>query len=132
MDYPLPDVTPLTKPYWDALQEGRLVFQRCRCGHAQLPPRRECTACLGDGLSWETASGAGQVVSFVVYHTAHHEAFRDRVPYNVAIVALAEGPRLITNVIAPPADLRCDMKVTLAVEREGDFALARFAPVAPV
>jgi uncharacterized OB-fold protein len=128
MDFPLPEVTDLSKPYWEALQEGRLLFQRCRCGHAQLPPRRECTRCLDDTLAWEAASGDGAVVSFVIYHTAHHEAFRDRIPYNVAIVALAEGPRLITNITAPVADLRCDMKVRLAVEREGGFALARFAP----
>jgi len=128
MDMPTPEVTGLTKPYWDGLKDGRLLIQRCRCGHAQLPARRECTACLGDELRWEASSGQGKVVSYVVYHTAHHEAFRDRLPYNVAIVALTEGPRLITNIIASIEALRCDMPVALAIEREGDFALARFAP----
>jgi len=47
MSFPLPEETPLSQPYWHALRQGRLTFQRCRkCRHAWLPPRAECPECL--------------------------------------------------------------------------------------
>jgi hypothetical protein len=128
MDFPLPQVTPLTESYWDALRRGRIAFQACRCGHRWLPAREACPRCLGTDHAWQDGSGRAEVVSWVVYHTAHHDAFKDRVPYNVAIVALEEGPRLITNILAPHDTLRPGMKVVLKVEEEAGFALARFAP----
>ena len=129
-DYPLPEVTELTKPYWDALEQGHLVFQRCgTCAHAWLPVRQECPKCLGPDMNWEKARGTGRIVSWVVYHSAYHEAFKDRLPYVVAIVELDEGPRLITNFIGPREALRGELPVSLVIQREQGFALARFAPL---
>ncbi len=128
-DYPLPEITELTKPYWDALDQGRLSFQRCTCGHAWLPARRECPSCLGATPRWETASGRGRIVSWVIYHSAYHDAFKNRLPYVVALVELDEGPRLISNFLGPRETLRKDLPVSLAIEREQGFALARFAPL---
>src|SRR3712207_3197965 len=88
--------------YWSSLEEGRLRFQRCSaCRNRWLPPRTECPRCWSAEWAWEEASGEGRVVSWVVFHTAFHEAFKDRVPYNVAVVELAEGPRLVTNLVEP-------------------------------
>ena len=129
-DFPLPEANPLTASYWQALAEGRLVFQRCRkCGHAWLPARTECTGCLSDEVGWEQASGRGRIVSWVIYHHAFNKAFRDRLPYNVAVVELEEGPRLITNIVNPAAGLAADRPVQLAVEQEHGIALARFRMV---
>ncbi|MBI3068794.1 MAG: OB-fold domain-containing protein [Betaproteobacteria bacterium] len=129
-DFPLPEITPLTEPYWKALSEGRLTFQRCgSCGAAWLPARAECARCLGDELGWETASGRGRLVSWVVYHHAFHKAFAQRLPYNVAIVELEEGPRLITNIVNPQAGLAVDRPVQLVIEQEHGVALARFRVV---
>ena len=130
MSYPLPEPTPLSQPYWDALREGRLTFQRCRhCGHAWLPPRAECPECLEAAWDWSTAAGKGRVISWVVYHHAYHEAFRDRVPYNVALVELDEGPRLITNIVNPDhgGGIKAERKVQLHIEDEHGVALAKFA-----
>ncbi len=129
MSFPAPQVNEVTAPYWRALDEGRLTFQRCAsCGHAWLPPRIECPRCLASTPRWETASGGATLVSWVVYHHGYHEYFAGRLPYNVAVVELAEGPRLISNVLAPQQALRIDMKLKLAIEREAGVALARFAP----
>lgn len=128
---PTPERTAVSEPYWTGLAEGRLQFQRCaKCGHAWLPPRGECPSCLGDTWSWERASGHGRLISWVVYHIAYHEAFADRLPYNVAIVELTEGPRLITNIVNPTekGGLTADRPVELAIEREHGIALARFRP----
>jgi len=67
-------------------------------------------------------------VSWVVYHKAYHDAFRDRVPYNVAVVELEEGARLITNVAAPNDSLRIGLPVRLRVEEAFGLPLPRFAP----
>ena len=130
MSFPLPEPTPLSQPYWDALKQGRLTFQRCRhCGHAWLPPRAECPQCLEAEWDWTTATGKGRVVSWVVYHHAYHEAFRDRLPYNVALVELDEGPRLITNIVNPDhgGGIKTERPVQLSIEDEHGVALAKFA-----
>jgi uncharacterized OB-fold protein len=130
MSLPLPEPTPLTKPYWDALKRGHLVYQRCRrCRHAWLPPRQDCPDCLYPAWEWTRASGRGRVVSWVVFHHAYHEAFKSRVPYNVALVELEEGPRLLTNIVNAAEGLAAGREVTLTIEEEQGFALARFALV---
>lgn len=130
-DLPLPEITPLNKPWWDGLKEGRLLYPACSCGHRWLPATPECPGCLhADRWSWAEASGDATVESWVVYHTAYHPAFKSRVPYNVALVSLAEGPKLISSVLAPNADLRVSMRLRLKIEQEQDVAVARFEPAA--
>jgi uncharacterized OB-fold protein len=129
---PLPVRDAQNVPYWDALDAGRHTFQRCAaCGNAWLPPRSECPVCLrADRWSWETASGRARLISWVVFHTAFHPAFRSRLPYTVAIVELAEGPRLISNVVGvgDPEALRIDQPLELAIEREDGVAIPRYRP----
>lgn len=126
MDLPQPDINETSRPYWDALREGRLLVQHCRCGNVWLPARRHCPACLSPEVSWQAASGRGRLLSWVVYHQAYHPAFESRLPYHVALVQLAEGPRLLTNLTDPNEALVADAPVELDVQWEGDLALARF------
>ena len=126
--FPLPEITALSKPYWDALAEGRLVYQRCDCGHRWLPPREQCPVCLSPEISWSQSTGRGKQLSWVVYRTAYHPAFESRLPYVTAVVELDEGPRLITNIVTTDKALRADMPVALKIEHEDGFALARFTP----
>jgi uncharacterized OB-fold protein len=131
IELPLPIRTELTAPYWDSLQQGQLSFQKCRrCGHNWLPARTECPSCLHADWHWVPASGRAKVVSWVVFHIAYHKAFENRLPYNVAIIELEEGPRLISNVVGlpDPNALHIEQSVVLRIEREGDFALPRFTP----
>ncbi len=130
MDFPLPEASALTKPYWDALQSGHLAFQRCQhCAHAWLPARAECPNCLHDTWQWTKASGRGRLVSWVVFHHAYHPAFKDRLPYNVALVELEEGPRLLTNIINPDhgTGIAIERPVELRIETEHGATIARFA-----
>lgn len=126
MELPKPDITDLNRPYWDGLREGRLRVQRCGCGHAWLPARRECPSCLRDGARWEDCSGRGSVLSWVVYHTAYHPAFESRLPYHVALVELDEGPRLLSRVLDGHDRLRGGLRVELAVSWEDGLALPTF------
>jgi uncharacterized OB-fold protein len=67
-------------------------------------------------------------VSWVVYHKAYAPHLAERVPYNVAIVELAEGPRLLTNIIDSPdgRSLAPGAAVELAIEEDFGRALPRF------
>lgn len=124
------EVTELTKPYWDSLADGRLSFQSCRaCGHNWLPARDTCPNCLAlDDYVWTQSSGRGRVVSWVVYHIAYDPAFKERVPYNVAIVELAEGPRLITNLLMSNDAISPDLAVTLTPVPSLNVTLPCFKP----
>jgi len=127
--FPAPQVNELTAPYWKALEEGRLSFQRCAaCAHAWLPARSECPRCLAREPRWETASGRARLVSWVVYHHAYHDYYATRLPYNVAVVELDEGPRLVSNIVDARSDLRIDMPLDIVIQREAGTALARFRP----
>ena len=112
--------------YLAALTEGRLMLQVCACGHRWLPPREACPACLTTRWTWQPASGNGRLKSWVVYHVAFHDSFRDRLPYNVALVELEEGPRMITNVLGDDARLAAEAAVRFVPSREGDRTIARF------
>jgi len=129
MTLPQPVITDVSAPYWDALQAGRLMYQHCaHCGASWLPPREHCPECLEAGPEWRAASGKARLVSWVVYHIAYNEAFKDRLPYNVACVELAEGPRLLSNIVSGDMarDLVLDAPLELRIEHEDGMALPRF------
>lgn len=134
MSFPQPEITSLNAPYWDALKQGRLTFQHCRaCGHNWLPAREACPTCLSPDPQWKDSAGKGSIVSWVVYHVAYDEAFKDRIPYNVSCIALDEGPRILTNIVGCDAGskLAIAAPVSLCIEFEGDLALARFKLAEP-
>lgn len=113
--------------YRTALDERRLVFQHCRqCAKAWLPPREECPHCWSPDWAWQEASGQASVVSYVIYHTAFDKRFADKLPYNVAIVELAEGPRMVTNLIDMPAGDVIGRSATLAFSERFDRELPCF------
>jgi uncharacterized OB-fold protein len=101
----LPAPSPLSAPYWQAAREGRLVIQRCEaCGHVQFYPRSLCTRCAGERLGWSACSGRGRVKSFTVIRRAVSAAYEPDVPYVVALIELAEGPTLMSNVVGCPPE----------------------------
>ena len=127
---PAPEMSELTRPFWDALAQGALTYQLCKaCGHAWLPARNECPSCLGEAWQREPAKGGATLVSWVVYRHAYHPAWEPRLPYTVAAVQLDEGPRLISNVVgADAAQLRIDQRLRLVIGTEGGIAVPRFTP----
>lgn len=102
--YPAPAPNADSKVYWEGAAQGNLVLKHCRgCGKHHFPPRHLCPFCWSDDLSWAPSSGAGVVYSFTVMHRAPMPAFAARVPYVVALVDLAEGPRMMANVVGDDA-----------------------------
>ncbi len=115
----VPERTKLTAPYWDAAREGRLVVQECRpCRQVWHPPLPRCPHCHSAALGWREVSGDATVYTYTVVRHPTHYAFAGQIPYVLAIVELAEGPRLVTALAgAEPGEVRVGQPVR-AVFRE--------------
>jgi uncharacterized protein len=86
----------LSRPYWEAAAQGRLVLQHCgACGVVRHYPRMLCTECYSAEVEWRGASGRGQVHSWTVAHHAFHAGFKDDLPYTLVTVDLEEGVRAL-------------------------------------
>jgi hypothetical protein len=84
---------------------------------------------------WVTMSGRGRLYTWTLIYQRYHPGFAEDIPYNVAIVELEEGPRLVTNIMGcSNEDLRIGMKVEVVFEDvTGEIALPKFRPaVRPV
>ena len=78
---------------------GELLLQRCECCGAYRRAASDlCPKCLSTDSVWTAASGRGTVYSFAIVRQALDKAWVADVPYCVAIVALEEGPHLLSNV----------------------------------
>lgn len=81
-------------------------------------------------MTWEPASGRATLYTWSVIHRNDLPPFGTRVPYTAAVVDLAEGPRMMTEVMdCAPADLRIGMplRVTFREAAEG-VSVAVFRP----
>ena len=104
-----PVITELNRPFWDGCAAGELRLQAClECSHVRYPISDTCPRCLSPRSEWRTVSGNGVIQSWVMFHRGYHPAWTPFVPYNVVLVELAEGPRLLGNV--EPLD-RSDLQV---------------------
>jgi uncharacterized OB-fold protein len=129
---PLPDIKDeLTAPYWAAAKHHELRMQRCpSCGYVRYPAAKRCPECLAENDEWVLLSGRGTVWSFGVYYHVFNRAFADDIPYNIALVQLEEGPRLITNIVGiPNEDIKVDMPVEVVFDDVTDeVTLVKFKP----
>jgi uncharacterized OB-fold protein len=113
---PLPEVSDLTRPFWDGAANHELRIMRCQaCGFYVHPPRPICRRCLSTEMDAERVSGRGTLYSYSVAVTAYHPYWSDKVPYVLAIVELDEQPGLgvTTNIVDCPEDV---LRVGLPVE----------------
>ena len=115
---PLPQVSAEMAPFFEAARRQQLVVQRCRgCGTLRFPARDRCSACLAREAEWLPVSGRGTVFSFAVMHQVYHPGFAAEVPYAVVLVALDEGPHMISNVVGvPPSDIRIGTPLEVVFE----------------
>ena len=88
----------------------------------------ECTQRDSSEPGWITASGKGNIFTFAVYRQAFHPAFRNDVPYVVALVKLEEGPLLLSNIVGcEPDEVACGMYVEVTWEKVTEqFTLPKF------
>lgn len=115
---PTPNPTPDTKPYWDALQEGRLVLQACAdCGRIRHYPRPVCPHCYSMSHRWVEAKGTGKVHAWTISHHPFHPGFKPELPYILLTVDLDEGVRMQAQARGIDAeDLKVGLPVRVAFE----------------
>ncbi len=115
---PAPVPNQETAAFWEACNRGELLIQECAaCGARQFYPRSLCKACHAPDPAWIAASGRGSVHTFTIVNRAPLPAFRADAPYVLALVDLAEGPRMMMNVIGcDPAEVRIGMPVRIVFE----------------
>lgn len=121
---PLPAPDELSRPFWDACRERRLLLQRCEsCGTFQHPPEYLCHRCLSEHLHWEEVPGTGTVYSAVNVTHPVYPGTADIVPYNVVVVEVdgTGGVRLVGNVLgAAYEDIHLGARVRIAWDQAAD------------
>ncbi len=100
-----------------SVPERQGTFRCCRCTECRVwlqPPLERCRHC-GDATGWEEVSGNGVVFSFIVVR--HQTIPGHSPPYVVALVELAEQPRLrFTGLLdADPSDVAIGQPVRAVI-----------------
>lgn len=129
---PLPKLNGDNTSFWEGCRQHELRFQQCAaCGHVRWPPALLCPRCHCTETNWLISAGIGRVYTYAVYHIAYHPGFAAELPYTVAVVALDEGPRLLTNIVhCRPEEVTCDMQVKVFWEDiDESITLPKFRPL---
>ena len=110
---------------------GELRLQRCTdCGHSYFPPRAFCPKCASRDVEVYAASGKATLYSYVINHRPRKDMGTE--PHSIAVVELAEGPRMMTNIVGcpqTPEALQLDMPVQVTFQKESDdISLPLFEP----
>jgi hypothetical protein len=113
--------------YLRYLNEGRFMILRSRdSGHFIFYPRVAEPKTGSTNLEWVPASGHGTVYSTTVISQ------KPPTPnYNVALIDLAEGPRMMSRIDGmAPENVRIGMPVRAKIIRENDMPIVVFEPAA--
>jgi uncharacterized protein len=119
-----PVITAENKTFFEAARQGRFLIPVCTaCNRAHWYPRAICPFCAGDKVEWRGASGNGTIYTFSVMR-------RVKEPYIIAHVTLAEGPTMLTNIVACDAhEVRIGQPVTLVFQdTDGGPPVPMFKP----
>lgn len=95
--YP-PRVTEFTRPFWDALANGKFITTHCGgCGEATFPPKPICPKCAMQDMAWTEVPTGGRLYAYTIVHIAP-EIFQKDAPYAVGIIDLYGGLRLAARI----------------------------------
>lgn len=117
-------------PFWMGCSRGELRYQYCtNCCTPQFPPSVVCVHCHSDRLEWKVSSGQGTVHSFTVVWRAPTPAFKEQVPYVIALIDFEESFRMMMNVrTQQPDDIRVGTPVSVVFEEYEDTQLPQAVP----
>ncbi len=98
----------LTRPFWEAANDERLVIQNCAvCNRLQHPPARRCHQCGSNAhLEWKQMCGRATVYNYGVVHDCPIRLLQEDQPFNVAVVMLEEDPgiQMYSHLPGTPVD----------------------------
>ncbi len=123
--------TPETAHFWQGTRCGVFLLQKCQsCAEIYFPPRPFCPACWSPGIEVFPAIGTATLYSYVISHRSAGAGFE--APFSIALVALSEGPRIVSNIIEceqTPDCLVIDMPLEMVFRENSDgFSLPLFRP----
>jgi uncharacterized OB-fold protein len=128
---PVPAIDPDSAPYWDGAKDGKLMIQRCRkTGQTFLYSRQLVPGVDDSQVEWIEASGQGEVYSFTVARRPAGAAFQGHCPYVVVSVTLAEGARIMSNLMTDDVDaVKIGMPVQIFFDAvTDDLTIPKFKP----
>ena len=110
-----------------ALAEGRFLIQKCDdCGQHIYFPREVCPHCGSDAVQFVSPSGQGTVYAVTTVRRKPAEGG----DYNVSLIDLDEGPRLMSRVDnLKPDDVKIGQRVTARVVVADDKGVVVFDAV---
>lgn len=90
-----------------------------------------CPECHSLAFEWAPVSGRGTVYTFAIVTQPLHAHWADQVPYNVVLVELEEGIRIVSNLVdCPNESIYIGMPVTVVFEDVSDeISLPLFKPL---
>lgn len=125
-DKPLPEINDLTRPFWTAAKEGRLVMQKCtHCDTVNFHPKPWCIECGSRDLQWTDIEPEGSVYSFTISRTVamNFQGWQDELPVLFCLIDLDEGARMYAQVThCNPDDIHIGMRVRAYFQRISDEA----------
>ena len=90
----IPGADEVRKPFWDAVNQKRLVLQYCAtCDKLQYPPQASCQVCGSAAqLGWKEVAGKGHIATFIIIEDGRLNRRMPDQPYNLALVTLDQDP----------------------------------------
>ena len=121
-----------TAGYWEAAKNHQLALQRCvECKAFRHYPRPMCPECHSLECEWVPASGRGTIYTYALVNQLLHPFWEGKLPYNVVLVELEEGIRIVSNLIdCPNESIQIGMPVTVVFEDvSSEISLPLFKPL---
>jgi uncharacterized protein len=113
-----PRITPLSAPYWQALDHEQIRLQKCcDCGRFVFYPRSHCPFCASRSLEWAIASDTPRLYTWTIAERPVSAAFQHlRRP--ILAVAELHGVHLPTSIVeTPPEEIRIGMELRPVFDR---------------
>ena len=90
------------------------------CGETRFPPAAICARCMSFDQVWRESSGEGVLESWIEFHRAYWDRYKDGLPYSVCLVRLSEGPLLVSNLVGDTASACLGAPVHVVFQRQDD------------
>jgi uncharacterized protein len=131
---PLPDVTDMTRPFWEGARDQKLVLQKCRkCETFQFLPKPWCIECGSRELIWTEAKPSGRIYAFTISRTVamNFPGWEGDLPVILGLIDLDDGARMYAHVTdCLPENIYIGMRVAVHFESiNEEMSIPKFSPV---
>ncbi|BBZ44242.1 Zn-ribbon domain-containing OB-fold protein [Mycobacterium parmense] len=113
MSMPVPEPTPVSRPFWDALAQHQIRVQYSPSLRRYVfYPRTLAPGTLADDLEWREIDGAGTLYTYTIARRPTGPPWAGALPQLLAVVQWDAGPRISTELVdVDPDAVRIGMRV---------------------